>query len=103
MDGIWIVAEDKIKAAIKNGETDNLQGMGKPIVFKDVLPGMPQETKMAYQMLRNAGFDPLEVEKEIEEQTKGAKLDDLLEERQTKETKSLFKQYAKKICNKFSM
>ncbi|WP_216831776.1 DnaJ family domain-containing protein [Alkalihalobacterium elongatum] len=101
MHAIWIVAEDKIKAAIKSGDLDNLKGMGKPIVFKDVLPGMPEETKMAYQMLRNAGFDPLQVEKEIEEQTKGAKLDELLEERQTKETKS-FKKYAQKIYNRFS-
>jgi len=100
MDAIWIVAEDKIKAAIKKGDLDNIKGMGQPLTFKEDLPGMPPDTKMAYQMLRNAGYDPLEAEKELDEETKAAKLDELLESRNTKDTKS-FKRYAKKIYNKF--
>lgn len=68
MDILARIAEDKIKEAIKNGELDNLAGMGKPLEIKDDLPGLSPELKMGYRLLKNAGFVPEEVgqlEKEL--------------------------------------
>jgi hypothetical protein len=55
MDFVHIVSEDKIKQAMKNGEFDNLPGKGKPLVIED-LSAIPQELRMAYSMLKNAGM-----------------------------------------------
>ncbi|GFO68092.1 DUF1992 domain-containing protein [Geomonas limicola] len=43
------------------GEFDNLPGRGKPLVQED-LSGVPEELRMAYKVLRNAGCVPPEVE-----------------------------------------
>lgn len=55
MDFVHIVSEEKIKQAIKDGEFDNLPGKGKPLVIED-LSAIPQELRMAYSMLKNAGM-----------------------------------------------
>lgn len=67
MDLFSRIAEDKIKEAIKNGEFENLPGMGKPLDLKDDLPGMSAEMKMGYRMLKNAGFisDQVDLRKEL--------------------------------------
>ncbi|WP_144548050.1 DnaJ family domain-containing protein [Bacillus sp. X1(2014)] len=67
MDLFSRIAEDKIKEAIKNGEFENLPGMGKPLDLKDDLPGMNAEMKMGYRMLKNAGFisDQVDLRKEL--------------------------------------
>ncbi|MEH6905945.1 DnaJ family domain-containing protein [Neobacillus drentensis] len=67
MDLFSRIVEDKIKEAIKNGEFDNLPGMGKPLNLKDDLPGMSAEMKMGYRMLKNAGYisDQVELRKEL--------------------------------------
>ncbi|MFB5197481.1 DnaJ family domain-containing protein [Neobacillus sp. KR4-4] len=67
MDLFSRIAEDKIKEAIKNGEFENLPGMGKPLELKDDLPGMSAEMKMGYRMLKNAGFisDQVDLRKEL--------------------------------------
>ncbi|WP_026567298.1 DnaJ family domain-containing protein [Bacillus sp. UNC41MFS5] len=67
MDIFSRIAEDKIKEAIKNGEFENLPGMGKPLDLKDDLPGMSAEMKMGYRMLKNAGFisDQVDLRKEL--------------------------------------
>lgn len=67
MDIMTMIAEDKIKEAIKNGEMDNIPGIGKPLQLKDDLPGMSPELKMGYRMLKNAGFanEDLELKKEM--------------------------------------
>ncbi|MDR7236680.1 DnaJ family domain-containing protein [Neobacillus drentensis] len=67
MDLFSRIAEDKIKEAIKNGELDNLPGMGKPLDLKDDLPGMSAEMKMGYRMLKNAGYisDQVDLRKEL--------------------------------------
>lgn len=62
MDLFSRIVEDKIKEAIKNGEFDNLPGMGKPLNLKDDLPGMSAEMKMGYRMLKNAGYISYQVE-----------------------------------------
>ena len=62
MDIMTLIAEDKIKQAIKDGELNNLPGQGKPLNLKDDLPGMPQEIKMAYRIMKNAGYVTEEAE-----------------------------------------
>jgi hypothetical protein len=59
------IAEDKIKEAIKKNDLENLPGMGQPLELKDDFPGMSDEWKMAYHVLKNAGYSPEDVKKEI--------------------------------------
>ncbi len=60
------IAENRIREAIKRGELDDIPGKGKPLVFEDDSL-VPQDLRMAYKMLKNAGFVPpqLQSEKEI--------------------------------------
>lgn len=55
MDFSHIVSEDKIKRAIKDGEFENLPGMGKPLP-KDDAAHLPESLRMSYRMLKNAGM-----------------------------------------------
>lgn len=55
MDMFQIIAEDKIKKAYQDGEFDNLPGFGKPLKLED-LSSIPEELRMAYKLLKNAGF-----------------------------------------------
>ncbi|WP_423409298.1 DUF1992 domain-containing protein [Heyndrickxia sp. MSNUG] len=57
MDFSFIVSEDRIKRAYKDGEFDNLPGYGKPLNLED-LSAVPEELRMAYQLLKNSGFSP---------------------------------------------
>jgi len=59
MDFSMIVSEDRIKKAYEDGEFSNLPGLGKPLQLDD-LSAVPQELRMAYQMLKNAGYSPEE-------------------------------------------
>ena len=116
------IVEDKIKEAIKKKEFENLPGMGQPLELKDEHPGMPDEWKMAYRMLSNAGYSPDDVKKEIfrieellegitEEEDKKRlqakltkkrmELERLLEKRGTA-TNSRFGSYADKIYKKLN-
>ena len=61
MDIFASIAERRILEAMERGEFDNLPGRGKPLVLED-LSGVPQELRMAYKVLKNAGCVPLEVE-----------------------------------------
>lgn len=53
--------EERIRAAQKNGEFDNLEGSGKPLEFED-MSRVPQELRLAYKILKNADCLPPEVE-----------------------------------------
>ncbi|MED1202263.1 DUF1992 domain-containing protein [Heyndrickxia acidicola] len=53
------LSEERIKQAQENGEFDNLPGLGKPLP-KDDLAGIPEELRMAYRLMRNAGYSPEE-------------------------------------------
>ncbi|MEH7301366.1 DnaJ family domain-containing protein [Neobacillus drentensis] len=55
MDLFHIVSEDRIKKAYQDGEFDNLPGLGKPLQLED-LSGIPEELRMAYKLLKNAGY-----------------------------------------------
>lgn len=62
---LYYFVEEQIKKAVEKGEFDNLPGMGKPQKFTDDLPGMPQEIKMAYKVLKQAGYlDETDAKKE---------------------------------------
>jgi hypothetical protein len=55
------IAERRIKEAMENGEFDNLEGMGKPFTFEDETM-IPEDLRMAYRILKNAGCIPPEIE-----------------------------------------
>jgi hypothetical protein len=61
MDFFACIAEQRIQEAMARGDFDNLPGRGKPIVQED-LSGVPEELRMAYKVLKNAGCVPPEVE-----------------------------------------
>jgi hypothetical protein len=61
MDIFYKIAERRIIEAIKNGEFDNLEGKGRPIKFVDE-PFIPEDLRMAYKFLKNAGCIPPELE-----------------------------------------
>jgi hypothetical protein len=54
------IAEEKIREAQKNGAFDNLPGKGKPLELED-LSSVPEELRVAYNILKNAHVLPPEV------------------------------------------
>ncbi len=66
MNILEMIAEEKIREAIRNGEFANLPGQGKPLQLED-LSHVPPELRAAYLLLKNAGILPeeLQVKKEI--------------------------------------
>ena len=61
----WM-AERQIEDAMRRGEFDDLPGRGKKIVYEDDSM-IPADLRMAYKILKNAGYVPQELldEKEI--------------------------------------
>lgn len=53
------MTEEKIRRAYEEGQFENLPGYGKPLP-KDPLSGVPEDLRMAYRILQNAGFSPEE-------------------------------------------
>lgn len=122
MDRFTDLTEERIRKAYENGEFDNLPGMGKPLP-PDSLEGIPKELRMAYKMLKNAGFSPeeMDVKKEImsiedlirksedeleaqglkkELNAKLLKYNSLLSKKGIKTNSSVFKNYQDKIDRK---
>lgn len=60
------LAERRILEAIKDGVLDDLALRGQPIPRED-LSGVPEELRMGYKILKNAGYLPeeLQVRKEV--------------------------------------
>lgn len=56
-----LIAERKIAEAIGRGELADLPGQGKPLDLEDDAL-IPEDLRMAWRILRNAGFVPPEVE-----------------------------------------
>ena len=54
------IVENILAEAISKGELDNLPGTGEPLQLDDDRL-IPEELRMAYRVLRNAGFAPPEV------------------------------------------
>ncbi len=59
------MAEHKIREALERGELDNLHGAGKPLDLNDD-PLVPEDLRVAYRILKNAGFVPPELEPILE-------------------------------------
>jgi hypothetical protein len=56
-----LIAEQKIAEAIARGELDNLPGAGRPLDLDDDAL-TPEELRLAYRILKNAGHVPPELE-----------------------------------------
>ncbi|MBO8171206.1 MAG: DUF1992 domain-containing protein [Bacillaceae bacterium] len=61
MDAVSILAEQKIRQAIDNGELDNLRGKGKPLNLED-LSRLPEDLRSGYIIMKNAGMIPEEMQ-----------------------------------------
>jgi len=61
LSGFTKLVEQRIQAAQRNGEFEDLQGSGKPIEFTDD-SRIPEDLRMAYKMLKNADYAPPEIE-----------------------------------------
>ncbi|MCL6585872.1 MAG: DUF1992 domain-containing protein [Anoxybacillus sp.] len=55
MDIIWKIADEKIREAMKDGAFNDLPGFGKPLDIDD-LSHIPEELRIGYLMLKNAGY-----------------------------------------------
>ena len=60
------LAERRIEEAIARGEFDELPGAGRPLELDDVDPLLPEELRLAYRILKNAGFSPAEIDESAE-------------------------------------
>ena len=60
MDVFARIAEERIRQAMENGEFANLSGHGKPLCLEDD-SHVPPDLRMAYKILKNAGYVPEEV------------------------------------------
>jgi hypothetical protein len=59
--GFEKIVEERIRAAQKNGDFDDLPNSGKPLVFsEDRL--IPEELRLPYKILKNADCVPPEIE-----------------------------------------
>ena len=55
------LVEQRLSEAVSRGEFDALPGAGKPLALDDD-PLVPEELRLAYRILKNAGFVPPEVQ-----------------------------------------
>ncbi|MBD2870356.1 DnaJ family domain-containing protein [Paenibacillus arenilitoris] len=61
MDFLRMIAEERIREAARRGEFDNLPGAGKPLP-PDEMDGVPEELRVSYKLLKNAGMIPEEMQ-----------------------------------------
>jgi hypothetical protein len=66
VDAFSRIAEERIRRAIGEGVFENLENEGKPLRFEDET-WVPEDLRVAYRVLKNAGCIPpeLELKKEI--------------------------------------
>ena len=57
------IAEKRIMEAMERGEFDNLEGKGRPLKLEDD-SFVPDDLKIAYKILKNAGYIPPEIQAE---------------------------------------
>lgn len=55
------IAEQRIREAMENGEFDGLEGAGRPLKMEDDSL-IPEDLRMSYKILKNAGCIPPELE-----------------------------------------
>jgi hypothetical protein len=71
VNALELLAESKIRAAMAEGQFDELRGHGKPLPLED-LSRVPPELRMGFKLLRNAGCLPPELEARKEAARLGA-------------------------------
>ena len=81
MFGYEKIVERKIKEAQEKGEFDNLPGKGKPIEMEDDRH-IPEDLRLAYKVLKNAGCVPPEVALKKEIRQMEDMLDNLSDEKE---------------------
>jgi len=62
LPGFALVVENRITEAIARGDFDNLPGAGKPLELDDDAL-VPEEERIAFRIMKNAGFIPPQVER----------------------------------------
>jgi len=67
ISGFEKIVEERIRRAFENGEFEDLEGLGEPLVLEDD-SNVPEDLRLAYKILKNAECLPPEVElrKDIE-------------------------------------
>ena len=76
------LAERKIEEAIERGEFDDLPGAGQPLDLDDLDPSLPEELRLAYRILKNAGMSDADMAaEETAERARARKKLVLLEKR----------------------
>jgi DNA polymerase I-like protein with 3'-5' exonuclease and polymerase domains len=124
MDLFHIVSEDRIKKAYRDGEFNHLPGYGKPLELED-LSGIPEELRMAYKLMKNAGYTEEEsslrqemmsiesllkkcddsekddLQKKLNE--KLLRFNQLMSKRGVQTNSSFFKNYQQKVQNKLKI
>jgi hypothetical protein len=55
------LVEQRLSEAVARGELDNLPGAGRPLELDDN-PLVPEDLRLAYRILKNAGYVPPELE-----------------------------------------
>ncbi|MGE4539086.1 MAG: DUF1992 domain-containing protein [Desulfovibrio sp.] len=65
LQAVSIIAEERIAASMRKGEFENLEGKGRKIVYEDDSM-IPEDLRMAYKILKNAGYVPEELRQEKE-------------------------------------
>jgi hypothetical protein len=55
------LVEQRLQEAVSRGELDNLPGSGRPLEL-DGDPLVPEDVRVAYRLLKNAGLVPPELE-----------------------------------------
>lgn len=60
-NGFDKIVEERIKKALHKGEFDDLPNQGQPLDYSDE-NRIPEELRLAYKILKNAGFTPPELE-----------------------------------------
>lgn len=68
MDIMSLIAEQRILEAQEQGAFDHLPGAGRPMELEDD-SSIPEDLRLAYKVLRNAGYAPPEVEARKEAQS----------------------------------
>jgi hypothetical protein len=65
MRAISRIAEERIRRAIEEGHLDDLQNAGMPLDLEDDT-WVPEDLRIAYRVLKNAGITPPELEMRAE-------------------------------------
>lgn len=62
MSGVDEIIRQWVQKVEGSGEVRNLPGFGEPLRFEDGFLETPGELRMAYKILKNAGYVPAEIE-----------------------------------------